>query len=88
MRHRHQNKMNAANDMHNNSSYIRMKIWYLLGFTRLPLSLVDICRCLSYNNVNSLNEMDYSHLSGAQQKHAEDAYYIDYNDPVVKSYYR
>ena len=54
MRHRHQNSMNAPNDMHSNSSYTRMKILYLLGFTRL-------CRCWSYNNVNPLNEMDYSH---------------------------
>ena len=46
MRHRHQNSMNAPNDMHSNSSYTRMKILYLLGFTRLPaiglLKLVDV----------------------------------------------
>ena len=45
MRHRHQNRMNAPNDMHSNSSYTRMKILYLLGFTRLParlLKLVDV----------------------------------------------
>ena len=42
MRHRHQNRMNAPNGMHSDSSYTCMKIWYLLGVTRLPLSSFDI----------------------------------------------